>query len=202
MVSLRRPSTEMIREFLESQSKLGFTYPAVGATETVPPVGYDVDHTRIKLGEGQEVFTRAKAALRRREQFRLGWVEAWSPKTTIETGDVMAVVARMVGLWWLNACRIVYVVDEEEPIPRYGFAYGTLPDHVETGEERFLVEWDRASGEVWYDILAFSRPQLLLTQMGYPYVRRVQKQFAKASASAMLRVVNNVEQGSDGEKKR
>jgi len=30
--------------------------------------------------------------------------------------------------------------NEEEPIQRYGFAYGTLPDHAETGEERFLVE--------------------------------------------------------------
>ena len=72
----------------------------------------------------------------------------------------MAVIARRLGLWWLNACRIVYVVDEPGPVSRYGFAYGTLPDHAGSGEERFLVEWDRASGEVWYDILAFSRPQL------------------------------------------
>ena len=69
-------------------------------------------------------------------------------------------IARRFGLWWLSACRIVYVVDEAEPISRFGFAYGTLPDHAGTGEERFLVEWDRQSGEVWYEILAFSRPQL------------------------------------------
>lgn len=183
MVSWRRPSTETIREFLASQSKLGYTYTAVGATAGVPPAGYTVDHTRIKLGEGEEVFTRARAALLRWEQFRLGWLEAWSPKTTIETGDVVAVVARLVGLWWLNACRIVYVVDEER---RYGFAYGTLPDHAGAGEERFLVEWDRASGEVWYDILAFSRPHLLLTRLGYPYMRRVQKRFGSESAAAMM----------------
>ena len=83
MVSLRRPSTETIREFLASQSKLGFTYTAVGATASLPPAGYTVDHTRIKLGEGEEVFTRARAALGRWEQFRLGWVEAWSPETPI-----------------------------------------------------------------------------------------------------------------------
>ncbi len=199
MVSLRRPSTETIREFITSQSKLGFTYTSVRATASLPPAGYVVDHTRIKLGEGEEVFTRAEAALRHWEQFRLGWVEAWSPKTTIETGDVVAVVARNVGLWWLNACRIVYVVDEEEPIQRYGFAYGTLPDHAETGEERFLVERDRASGEVWYDILAFSRPHLLLTRLGYPFVRRVQKRFGKESAAAMVRAVDNVERGSNRE---
>ncbi len=191
MVSLRRPSTEAIREFLASQSKLGFTYTAVGATASLPPAGYVVDHTRIKLGEGEEVFMKAKAALGRWEQFRLGWVELWSPETPIETGEVVAVIARNVGLWWLNACRIVYVVDEEEPIQRYGFAYGTLPDHAETGEERFLVERDRVSGEVWYDILAFSRPHLLLTRLGYPFVRRVQKRFAKASAAAMLKAVGN-----------
>ena len=103
----------------------------------------------------------------------------------------MAVIARQLGLWWLNACRIVYVVDEPGPISRYGFAYGTLPDHAGTGEERFLVEWDRASGEVWYDILAFSRPHWLLTRLGYPYVRRVQKRFGRESAAAMLKAVGD-----------
>ncbi len=193
MVSFRRPSTDTIREFLTSQSKLGFTYTAVGATASLPPSGYVVDHTRIKLGqgEGEEIFTKAKAALGRWEQFRLGWVEVSSPETPIKTGEVVAVIARNLGLWWLNACRIVYVVDEEQPIQRYGFAYGTLPDHAETGEERFLVELDRASGEVWYDILAFSRPRMLLTWLGYPYVRRVQKRFAKASAAAMSKAVGH-----------
>ncbi len=79
---------------------------------------------------------------------------------------------------------------------RYGFAYGTLPDHAETGEERFLVEWDRMSGEVWYDILAFSRPHVVLTRLGYPYMRRIQRRFGRESAAAMLRAVAN-EAGED-----
>jgi uncharacterized protein (UPF0548 family) len=193
MVSLRRPSIEMIRKFLLSQSKLGFSYTAVGATASQPPAGYLVDHTRIKLGQGEEVFMKAKAALGRWQQFHLGWVEVWSPETPIQTGEVVAVIARSFWLWWLNACRIVYVVDEEEPIQCYGFAYGTLPDHAEMGEERFLVEWDRASGEVWYDILAFSRSQWLLTRLGYRYMRWLQKRFGKESAAAMVRAVNNQE---------
>jgi uncharacterized protein (UPF0548 family) len=191
MVSLRRPSSEAIRSFLASQANLGFTYTAVGATASVPPEGYAVDHTRIKLGLGEEVFTKATAALQRWEQFRLGWVEAWPPRATIETGDLVAVVARELGLWWLNACRVVYVVDEPGPVSQYGFANGTLPDHAEAGEERFLVEWDRASGEVWYDILAFSRPHLFLTRLGYPYVRWIQKRFGRESAAAMLKAVGN-----------
>lgn len=190
MVSLQGPSSEKIREFLTSQSKLGFTYLAVGATACLPPAGYVVDHTRIKLGQGEGVFMKAKAALGRWDQFRLRWVEAWPPETPIQTGAVVAVIARNLGLWWLNACRIVYVVDEQEPVRRFGFAYGTLPDHAETGEERFLVEWDRASGEVRYDILAFSRPHQLLARLGHPYMRRVQKRFRQDSAAAMVRAIS------------
>jgi uncharacterized protein (UPF0548 family) len=149
-----------------------------------------VDRTRIKLGAGESVFHAARAALQRWEQFRLGWVEAWSPTTPIRTGEVVAVMGRAIGLWWLNSCRIVYVVDDSGPICRFGFAYGTLPGHVESGEERFLLEWDRDSDDVWYDIFAFSRPNHILTRRGYPLVRRYQKRFGRDSATAMFRAVN------------
>jgi uncharacterized protein (UPF0548 family) len=128
-------------------------------------------------------------ALRRWGQFALGWVEAWSPDTPIQSGEVVAVMGRAIGMWWLNACRIVYVVDESGPISKFGFAYGTLPGHVESGEERFLIEWNRGENSVWYDILAFSRPNHFLTRIGYPMVRRTQKRFGRDSAASMLNAV-------------
>ena len=85
----------------------------------------------------------------------------------------------------------VYVVDESEPNCKFGFAYGTLPGHVESGEERFLIEWNRADNSVWYDILAFSKPNHFLTRLGYPVVRRMQKRFARDSAAAMLNAVRS-----------
>lgn len=189
MLSLRRPSTGMMRDFLAAQAKFDFTYSEVGATATTPSSGYVVDHTRVKLGEGESVFRAARSALGRWDQFRLGWVEAWPPEAPIRLGEVVASVSHCLGLWWLNACRIVYVVDDKGPVTRFGFANGTLPGHVEVGEERFLIEWDRASGAVWYDILAFSRPQVFLTRLGYPYMRRVQRRFGRESAAAMVRAV-------------
>ena len=190
MLSLRKPSAESIRLSLTEQAGKDFTYEAVGATAGTPPAGYAVDRTRIKLGEGEPVFRAAGDALRRWEQFRLGWVEAWSPDTPIRPGEVVAVMGRAIGLWWLNSCRIVYVVDESGPISKFGFAYGTLPGHVESGEERFLIEWDRDTDGVWYDILAFSRPNHVLTRLGYPLVRRTQKRFGRDSAAAMFRAVS------------
>jgi hypothetical protein len=41
---------------------------------------------------------------------------------------------------------------------------------------------------VWYDILAFSRPNQLLTRLGYPWVRRTQKRFGRESAAVMFRL--------------
>jgi len=188
MLLLRKPSASTLQTFLAAQGRLDLTYSAVGATAAVPPPGYAVDHTRIKLGEGKVLFQAARTALEGWQQFRLGWVEAWPQTTPIKAGEVVAVVAHALGLWWVNACRIVYVVDEAEPVRRFGFGYGTLPDHVGTGEERFLVEWHRTDDSVWYDILAFSRPNQLLTRLGYRWVRQRQKRFGRASAAAMLQV--------------
>src|SRR5436190_14710440 len=186
---LRTPSTSAVREFLAAQAELDLTYPAVGATAAVPPPGYAVDRTRVRLGGGEDVFRAAAAALGRWDQFRLGWVEAGPPDTPLRAGEVVAVVARVLGLWWVNACRVVYAVDEAGPVSRFGFAYGTLPGHAESGEERFLVEWDRATDAVWYDILAFSRPRHPLARLGYPLTRRTQRRFARDSAGAMRRAV-------------
>jgi uncharacterized protein (UPF0548 family) len=83
----------------------------------------------------------------------------------------------------------VYVVDEWGPISKFGFAYGTLPGHVESGEERFLIEWDRGKNGMWYDIRAVSRPNHFLTRLGYPVVRRLQKRFGRDSAASMLNAV-------------
>ncbi len=98
---------------------------------------------------------------------------------------MVAILARSLGVWWLNACRIVGVVNDDGPVRRFGFAYGTLPDHVGSGEEQFLVEWNQEKDEVWYDILAFSRHRHVLARLGYPWMRRLQKRFGRESAAAM-----------------
>jgi uncharacterized protein (UPF0548 family) len=189
MLSLRKPSAESVNRFLAAEAKRAFSYTDVGTTASTPPAGFVLDHTRIKLGEGQSVFLAGKAALRRWDQMRLGWVDVGPSTPQIVMGENLAVMGWAIGLWWLNSCRIIYVIDESEPISRFGFAYGTLPGHVESGEERFLIEWDQSNDTVWYDILAFSRPNHFLARLGYPVVRRTQKRFGRDSAAAMLKAV-------------
>jgi uncharacterized protein (UPF0548 family) len=188
MIILRKPTPEVIQAYVADQSARDFTYPHVGQTVTTPPPGWVVDHTRIELGKGEGVFDRAKRALLHWRHFDLGWVEASPVDTPVRSGETVAVLIRAFGIWWLNAARIVYVVDETvESVTRFGFAYGTLPGHVEAGEERFLVELDRTTDRVFYDIYAFSRPRHILTRIAPWQVRRMQKQFARDSSAAMMR---------------
>jgi uncharacterized protein (UPF0548 family) len=105
----------------------------------------------------------------------------------------VGVLGRHFGLWSLNACQIVYVIEEEAAaslLRRYGFAFGTLPGHVERGEERFTVEWHRADDSVSYEVFAFARPAHPLARVSPPFVRLVQRRFAAASLRAMAAAVN------------
>ena len=120
--------------------------------------------------------------------FDLGWVQLCFDETPIEAGATVAIVVNHLGFWSMNACRIVYVIDEQE---KYGFAYGTLTEHAEIGEERFMVAGDRQSDAVWYDLLAYSKP-VLMARFGYPIARKLQKKFAAGSKDAMKRAIESL----------
>ncbi len=158
MWSLRKPSQAHIQAFLADRQSDHFAYDEVGASRDGGPAGYDLDHYRVRLGEGAAAFSAACAALRQWRMFPRRWTEIRPAIPPLKPGAAVAVLACVFGVWWLNACRIVYVVDEMEPVHRFGFAYGTLPAHVERGEARYTIEWDK-NDIVWYDIRAFTRPR-------------------------------------------
>ena len=190
MFILTQPGPRRVDAFLAAQRSATLSYPAVGATrDGVAPAGYTVDRNRLQLGCGAAVFQRAAAALRAWRMTTLGWASVWPAGAPVVRGTNVAVVMRHYGFWSMNACRIVYVLDDNAPavsgVRRAGFAYGTLPDHGEIGEERFAVEWHAADDSVWYDLYAFSRPGTLLARVGYPLARRLQRRFARDSKASM-----------------
>jgi len=191
MLFLTTPNQNAIRRFLSGQADQPFAYAEVGISRNAfDSSAYTVDHNRIELGRGEEVFARAVGALRRWEMFNLGWVQLYPfDGASPAVGTCVAVLARHLGFCSLNACRVIYLVNEDGPLRRRGFAYGTLPDHAEQGEERFTVEW-HSDDSVWYDILAFSKPHQLFAKLGYPVTRLLQKRFASDSKQAMIRAVS------------
>ena len=179
MFLFREPSKPEIQKFLARQHGT-FSYRERDSSFTV-------DHNRIELGHGGAAFARAKSALRAWKMFDLPWVRLCWPTAPVEPHQAVAIAVRHFGFWSLNAARIVYVIDEPA---RFGFAYGTLHDHAESGEERFSVEM-LDDGSVWYDLYAFSRPRAFAARLAYPVSRALQRRFARDSLIAMRRAVHD-----------
>jgi len=168
---------------LDGLSRSTFSYPDVGATRGTMPDGYNVDRHSAVIGHGDVAFERAKQGIRDWAPFDLPWIKTFSQsEPAVDT--VVAVVARVFGFWWTNVSRVVYTIDETDC---FGFAYGTLPLHAESGEELFKVERSADSGEISYRIVAFSKPRHPLARLGYPLSRGVQRRFGVESIEAMRR---------------
>lgn len=194
LFSLTKPTLSHIDDFIAEAKRLEFSYPNVGVTENTqlsdPELaGYNIDHNRIVIGRGQTDWERARTSIQSWKMFDMPWVEVYRPQTPIRKDENVAVMILHFGFYSLNAARIVYTIDEPG---RFGFAYGTLEDHGESGEERFSVELDPITGDVSYDLLAFSTPNHFLARLGYPLTRSLQKRFARDSKAAMLGAVDSI----------
>ena len=192
---LRRPSATVVAEFLKEQVGAAFSYKPVGGTRGAKPAGFAFDHNRVQLGQGERDFVVACDALRAWRMFPAPWTSISPAFAPLKQDTVLAMEARALGFWWLNACRIVYVIDEVQPVRRFGFAYGTLPAHVEMGEERFCIEQD-SDGAVWYDLSAFSRPHFWPVKLARPLARGLQRRFAAESKRAMVDAVRRAREAS------
>lgn len=191
MIRFRRLSLEQIRQFIRRQSALPYTYADVGASRLGTfPSGYDHMRHRVLLGRGREAFEAARDALRGWAMLPRELVEVWMPSTPLEPGRVVAMRFSLFGADVWCACRIVYTVDEVDgDVMKFGFAYGTLPSHIAQGEGRYLIEWNRDTDEVCYEIASFARPVFLPARIVPFAMRRKQKQLHAASGRRMQELV-------------
>jgi uncharacterized protein (UPF0548 family) len=186
MPYLFKPTEAQTTLFLEKEKTLEYSYKEVGSTQKETLVaGFDNDFNTLELGHGPAVWEAAKEAIRQWKMFPGGWACIWPENTPIQQGEHVAMLAKVMGLWWLNSCRIVYIVDNQD---QFGFAYGTLPGHAECGEELFMVE-KTADGTVRYVLKAFSRPRLWIARLGYPIARAQQRKFVRYSKASMFNFV-------------
>lgn len=148
---------------------LALTYPEVGATdEATLPAGYHHVHAAARIGSGRDRFDRAAEAVMRYGMLRGAGVRVSATTPVAEVGTL--VLGRLGPI--PAPCRVVYVLDEPD---LRGFAYGTLPGHAETGEERFAVRYDPASGSVYAEVIAFSRHATWWSRLAGPATALVQR---------------------------
>jgi uncharacterized protein (UPF0548 family) len=188
MFLVSRPTQEQIETFLAESQGLELSYGAASIRRQPSP-GFTVDEATGVLGYGIRTFESARAALTEWRHFDLGWVELHPHAAPVEVGTVVAVLVRHLGFWSLNGCRIVYLLDDAKNETSFGFAYGTLTNHAEMGEELFEVQFNPESGEVTYRIRAVSKPRAALAVLGYPYSRLCQARFRRESIAALRREI-------------
>lgn len=188
MFLVRRPSQPAIDEFRRASERLPLSYDPIGIAISGAARG-NVDEQVVAIGSGMEDFELARAALMSWRHLDIGWL-AVDPRTPdVAAGSVVAVLVHHLGFWSLNACRVLYTVGPGAgDCARFGFAYGTLTNHAEGGEELFEV-FVEPGGRVMYRIRAVSWPRAALARAGYPLVRWLQARFRRDSAGAMKRAL-------------
>jgi uncharacterized protein (UPF0548 family) len=192
MFLMRRPSEAAIGRFLRDAVTAPLSYGPVGLVREAGGTGRRVDEVTTVIGRGAGDFARARAAQLAWSQFAIGWVHAYPAHAPIVEGTNVAVLIRHMGFWSLNGARVLYAVGDPVTGSRFGYAYGTLTTHAESGEELFEVSMDPRTHDVVYRIRATSWPQALLARIGQPIVRLLQARFRRDSTAAMQRAVRRV----------
>jgi len=158
-----------------------------GELAIVDPGRFAHDRSRSSLGFGDEVFASAKRAFVNWKMFDLGWVRVVNAAAPIECGQIIAVEVRTLGFWTVNLSRILETVDSET---QFGFLYSTTNQHVEEGEETFILRRNPQTAEVSNELEAVSRPRHFLDRLGFPMARFFQHRFARDSHRRMREAVN------------
>jgi len=188
MFLTRRPSQPEIAKFLDRSRELPLSYDPIGIARQTPK-GFNSDLASAVIGQGRDAFERAKIALAEWRHYEMGWVELFPRGAAIESGTVVAVLVHHLGIWSLNGCRVVYGIGDRQAGSSFGFAYGTLTNHAEMGEEIFEVRLEAESEEVVYRIQAVSKPHAAMAWIGYPIARYFQEKFRRDSINALRRAI-------------
>ncbi len=173
--------------FLQENDTLSYRDEGTTYNDQHPlPSGFFHDHYRCSLGYGDSVYQQGIEALRNWQMYSNGWTFLSGPWPALVSGARFVTQVRHFGFWSANCCRIIYLLEENnEQTRRFGFAIGTLHEHAECGEERFIIEQDNASQEVFFDVRVFSRPSHWMAWFGLLLTRMLQRRFGRDAQIAM-----------------
>jgi uncharacterized protein (UPF0548 family) len=178
---LHRPDEADLATLLAKCRRDSLTYtPVGGSLSAVAPDGMRHHSWTSTLPDGS--FGLGVEALQSWSVHRGAGLEI-ATDGAIAAGTNVALSAPLP-LGYVDACcRIVAVIEERD---RYGFAYGTLPTHPESGEESFLVVRD--GDHVRFEVQAVSKPRHPLARLVPPVADRLQDLAVRKYLSAMQRL--------------
>ena len=150
------------------------------------------DSGKIILGTGQEIFKTAVESIYDLKMFDIpkkGFAIAFDKE--IKKNTIVVVKATALGLW-VKLASVVSdeIYSENENFVTKGFSYTTLNGHIEFGKEWFLIEYNKATEEVFFILSSISRPNFL-GYLIFPIIRYYQKVFQKKLLSTLKEEVTH-----------
>jgi len=184
-MSLRALSPTQLEALLAKARLASPTYQEIGASrDDVLPPGYHHVRMEERIGDAA-AFERAVTGLRTWVAHDGAGLRVYPKDPVVPDATVVAVTS--IGPMQMAApCRIVAVFKEPDA---FGFSYGTLPGHPESGEESFVLE--RRSDATYFVVRAFSRPVDPLARLSGPIGRAVQRSVTRRYLSALRRFVDS-----------
>lgn len=188
LIHLRRPSGDDLEKWRERLDDEELSYPR-GILNGVPAGGMESDTLVVALGSGEDCWERAKSGLDRWAHFDLGWANIATGGVAPEPGLNVLIFAAVLGVHVTSGCRVLSThATNDGATTRYGFVYGSLDSHLESGEELFEVIRDEG-GHVTYRIDVMARPGRWYTRLLRPVAERYRRRFRRDSAAALRRYV-------------
>ena len=188
-LGLGRLDRDRLGALLRDQAGAALTYPDVGATRgRSTPAGYHGSHHAVMAGTGEDAFASLRDGVLRFDVHRGAGLRVVATTPTAEPGtDVVVAIPFGPLATAVACCRVVYRIDEPA---RAGFAYGTLPDYPESGEEAFLVA-RQPSGDVRFEVIQFSRPATTAGRALTPFHRTAQAIVTRRYLAAASRIARS-----------
>ena len=189
MITLVKPSRAKLLSYIDSIADQPISYPHKGCTQgdTTPPT-FRANRGSGVLGKGKHTFELAKKALEAWAIYDIAGMDLFHDNKPLQPNNIACVVAWLGTGYWVNPVRVVYI-EEKSDSQSFAFGIGTMPGHALCGEERFCVDIDSSTEQVTYSLLSYSKPGSIVTTLGTPVVRLMQKRFVGESLKAVQRFI-------------
>lgn len=189
MITLVKPSRAKLLSYIDSIADQPISYPDKGCTQgNITPPTFRANRGGGVLGKGKHTFNLAKKALEAWAIYDIAGMDLFHDNKPLHPDNIACVVAWLGTGYWVNPVRVLYVEEKSDP-HSFAFGIGTMPGHALCGEERFCVEIDSSTEQVTYSLLSYSKPGSIVTTLGTPVVRLMQKRFVGESLNAVKRFI-------------
>jgi uncharacterized protein (UPF0548 family) len=195
------------QEALARLAELDFNYDEKTYRQTENKFGWNLDSYQGVLGRepagkplAEGPFSRAARAVQLYQFPDPNLITAYFDPDQPLGNRNMLMRGRFAGLNFYFGVRVTAVIDEQRKnaaghqAQAWGYAYRTLQGHFEVGEIRFEVVKDLETGEVSFEVDAYSKPDRIpniFYRLGFKiFGRSLQAYFAKSSIKRMKEIAS------------